>query len=278
MLTSIGFTSCLDIVEVNLGEGSPQLTVDAFITDNKNPEVILTLTQDFFDSAEPTYVSDATVTITEGDSIYQLAFEDNAYRYDGIIVSDENQDFKLNIDYDGDVYEALSTSQPFTPILDVCFLFVFEEGLFGCEGGYIAELRAYDIIGRTDYYWIRHYRNDTLVNNPENLTIAADAAFGGSGTDGFLFIPPIRTGINDFSRLYEEGEHLRVEIWSIEENTWQYLNEVVEQSSIGGPLAIVSPPTYNLRSNITHVSGDAEFPAIGMFSVSLVSQGEAIVQ
>jgi|GEM_PF-646225 len=278
MLTTLGFSSCLDVVDVDLDEGVPQLAVDAFINNQENPEVVLTLTNQYFDSSESTFVSDASVSISDGTTVYDLTFEDNAYRFNSPVVTAEGLDYKLMIEHDGNSYEALSTTQPVPPLLDDSILFEFEEAAFGIDSGYIAEIRAYDIFGRDDYYWIRYYRNDTLVNDPSNLILAKDAAFGGTGTDGFLFITPIRTGINDFTRFYQLGENVKVEIWAIEEDTWQFLSEVVEQSSIGGPLAIISPPTYNLRSNITHVSGDAELPAIGYFSASMVSKNEAVVQ
>ncbi len=270
----LGMSSCLDVVEVSLDEGVPQLHVDAFLTDIHNPEVVLSLTQEYFDASETNFVSDAQVTLSDGDTTYTLVFEDNAYRYDTPLVGEVGTTYTLNIEYDGNVYEATSITQPVTPLMDDSLTYEFEEGAFGFEGGFLAEVRAYDIEGREDYYWIRHFRNDTLILDPEALILAKDAAFGGEGTDGALFIPPIRQAVNDFTRLYSPGENLKVEIWSIEENTWQYLNEVLEQSSIGGALAIISPPTYNLRTNITRVSGDGEFPALGMFSVSKVSRNE----
>jgi len=36
-------------------------------------------------------------------------------------------------------------------------------------------------------------------------------------------------------------------------------------------LAIISAPTYNVLSNITHISGPSELDPVGIFSVSKVS-------
>ena len=49
-------SSCEDVVDVDLSDGSPQFAVDAFITNNKNPEIKLSLTQDYFDDSGADYL------------------------------------------------------------------------------------------------------------------------------------------------------------------------------------------------------------------------------
>lgn len=272
LILMAAFTSCEDVVDVELSDGESQFVVDAFITDQTNPEVKLSLTQLYFDSSETEFISDAEVTITEGGNVYELVYEDGAYTYPSPIVTGPGLDYHLEIIYGDDVYEADTRSNP-VPIIDSIGV-EFEEELFGVAEGYFAEFFARDFAGTEDFYWARYYRNDSLQNDPGDLNVIQDGAFSGNGADGLIFIPPIRQAVNDFSRRYQPGENLKVELWSIEEDVFDYLNQVIEQTSIGGPLAIISPPTYNVASNIRHISGPDELGPVGMFSVSLVTKKE----
>jgi|TARA_B110000093_G_scaffold117454_1_gene125742 hypothetical protein len=263
-------SSCEDVVDVDLSDGSPQFAVDAFITDNKNPEIKLSLTQDYFDDSGADYLEDALVFISDGiNPDYEFTFEDGAYRYPSIINLEEGVEYKLSIISGDNTYEAVSSVNP-VPSIDSIGV-EFQEGVFGFEAGYFAEFFARDIADREDFYWARYSRNDTLQNNPSDLIISQDASFSGNGADGLIFIPPIRQGINDFSRIYQSEEFIHVELWSIDETVFNYLAQVAEQTGIGGPLAIISAPTYNVLSNITLISGPSEQDPVGIFSVSKVS-------
>ncbi|MFK7756233.1 MAG: DUF4249 domain-containing protein [Flavobacteriales bacterium] len=275
-VTISAFSSCEDVVDADLSDGEPQLTVDAFITDIRNPEVRLTLTQNYFDTSETTLVDNAIVSIIEGENVYELLFIDGVYTIPEIIVTEDEAEYKLSISHEGNEYEALSMSNP-VPTLD-SIPYTFEEEIFGIEAGFFAEWYARDIAGREDYYWTRYYRNDSLQNDPSDLIVSQDASFSGSGADGLIFITPLRQSINDFGRRYQAGEEVKVELWSIDETVFNYLNQVVEQTDIGGPLAIISPPYYNVLSNITKVSGPAELDAVGMFSVSRVSTNSVVFE
>lgn len=275
-ITVSAFSSCEDVVDADLGDGAPQLAVDAFITDQSNPEVRLTLTQDYFDSSATTIVEDAEVSISANGELYELTFLDGAYTYPEVIVTETSSEFQLFISHDGNEYEAFSAANPVPPIdtIEVSF----EEEFLGVEAGFFAEWFARDIYNRDDFYWTRYYRNDSLQNDPSDLITSQNGSFSGTDNDSLLFISPIRTGINDFGRRYQPGEFIKVELWSIEESVFNYLNQVVEQTGIGGPLAIISPPNYNVLSNITKVSGPAELDAVGIFSVSRVSTSEVVFE
>lgn len=266
----VTFSSCEDVVDVDLSDGSPQFSVDAFLTDNKNPEIKLSFTKEYFDDSEAGFIEDALVSISDGvNPDFEFIYEDGAYRYPSIINFEEGIEYKLSIVNGDDIYEATSTVNPVPPIDSIGV--EFQEEFFGFEAGYFAEFFARDFANREDFYWARYSRNDTLQNDPSDLIVSQDAAFSGNGADGLVFIPPIRQGINDFSRTYQPEEFIHVELWSIEESVFEYLTQVIEQTSIGGPLAIVSAPTYNVVSNITHVSGPDVLDPVGMFSVSKVS-------
>ncbi len=266
-------SSCEDVVPVDLENGSSQLTVDAFLNDQDLPVIKLVNSKNYFDNSSIDYENDAIVSVTDGTNTFEFTYEDESYTYPEVIAFEEGVEYKLIIEVDDNVYEARSMAQPVPPIEAI--LYESEDGTFGNPDGYLAEFISFDLAGREDFYWIKHFRNDTLMSDPSSIIFSQDAAFQGNDADGLLFIPPIRQGINDFSRFYEVDEKLRVELWSINQDVYEFLNEVIEQSTNEG---ILATPSYNLRTNMTTVSGSDELGAIGNFSVSKVSSSEVIFE
>jgi len=269
ILALFSLSSCEDVVDVSLENGQSQLVVDAFLSDNSIPEIKLIQSQDYFDNSALDYADNATVSLTDGVNTFAFTFDNDSYTYPEIIDFTEGEEYTLNIELGDNVYEAKSIAQPVPPIDTI--LYEFEDQPLDTVDGFLAEFISIDIPGRTDYYWIKHARNGEFFNDPSSLIIAQDAAFRGEGSDGFLFIPPIRFGVNDFDSLYQLGEVLKVELWSINEETLDFLTEVQEQSTNEG---ILATPSYNLRTNIVTVSGSDDLGAIGNFSVSKVSSKE----
>ena len=150
----------------------------------------------------------------------------------------------------------------------------FGGGADADTGAYQIELFARDLSGREDYNWIRSYRNDTLNTDAGSINAVEEA--GSVGSDGTLFIPPVRFfRLNDFGRPYEFGETVKVQIWSINRNTFLFLNQVSNQINNGGLFAV---PPSNVRTNIESSSQEISKQAVGYFSVSMVSEVEKVIQ
>ena len=73
-------------------------------------------------------------------------------------------------------------------------------------------LRQKSLVGTGNTYFIRSFKNDTLLNSGESANIAYDAAFSpGADFDGIEFIVPIRRiGINDFDNTFQLGDKVEV--------------------------------------------------------------------
>jgi hypothetical protein len=81
------------------------------------------------------------------------------------------------------------------------------------------------------------------------------------------FIPPIRSRVTDDNDPYQVGDSLRVEIWSINEETFEFLRQVESQMLNGGLFARIPE---NVRTNITPQSPNTQ--ALGWFCVSEISR------
>jgi hypothetical protein len=274
LLFVLGFTSCEDPVEIEVENGVSQISVDAFINNLPTAQTIyLKRSKNFFDKASQTPILGATVKVVNSDGqVYSFIDADQKGEYtwiDSTIVK-EGLTYNLEVTIDGELYTSEEIANP-VPTIDSLITGPIEGGFGGNEPNdteFQLEMIVYDIPNRTDFYWVKVLRNDTLQNGPSDINVEIDAG-GSSGSDGLLFIPPARIfAINNFGRPYNAGENVKIEIHSINYNTYLFFNQVRNQINNSGLFAV---PSSNVRTNIESSSSETSKRAIGMFSISMVS-------
>lgn len=272
------FSSCEDVIDVELDESKPQLVVDAFL--NNMPEkqqIMLSVSQPYFESADIVAAEGASVVVSgpNGESYTFVETEKGIYEWtpaEGEELNEIGGTYSLAVSYGSQSYEAVTTLNPVPPIDSIHFEF-FEEEL-GTEEGYYAEFYARDLAGQDDYYWITSFLNDTLVQD-EDFSLAVNAAFGGDGGgDGFVLIPPIRFSITPDDPL-RNNSNMKVELKGISRGAWNFLSDVNSQGSGGNPFEVLfSPPEANVRTNLVNADKSSDVKAVGYFEVSSVSKAE----
>ena len=282
LLFALG-AACEDAIEVPSQFEESQLVVDAWLTNDLSPQTItLNESVDYFGGGQPPLVEDATVSVCNTTTSDCYIF---AYRANGQYVWEPGSSplgavgdqFELTIEQGGSTYRS-NTSISRTATIDSIGLEFEEESLQFQEEGFYAQLYAFDPAGRGDTYWIRAYKNDTLLNRPTEVTVVFDATFdAGADVDGTYFIPPIRFGVNPldddgFLVPYQSGDHIRCEVHSISNEAFRFLNIAAEQITNEGIFAV---PIANARGNVfDESSGDA---VLGIFNVAEVASLERMV-
>jgi len=166
------------------------------------------------------------------------------------------------------------------PVID-SLTFLFEEELGFFPNRYTAEFWARDPAGKGDTYWIKAWKNDTLLLRPSEINVAFDAGFSeGGNLDGVTFITPIRQAINPFNTdeegnflsPYLPGDTLAVEIHSISKQAFTFLNEVIIQTDRSGGFAeLFAAPASNVGTNIVNQNPNGK-KALGFFNVAAISR------
>lgn len=280
-LLATAFTSCEDSIDVDLDEGTIQLSVDAFLTNVPGEQrIVLTETTPYFDNTTQRFAAGAIVKVTDDlGKVYNFSESNQGgglYTW-GSTTPDSTMAFvgrtyTLSIDFDGSSYESSSTVSPVPPVDSVTLEFREEE--LGQEEGYYATFYAKDIPNQINYYWIRTLRNGEFYNDAEAINTSVDGAFGSNGADGFLFIIPIREfQINDSENPYEEGDKVEVELWAISDQTWAFFGELGTQLTNNG---LFATPAANIRTNIVNSNPNSDIKGVGWFSVSAISSNSAI--
>ena len=273
---SLIWSSCQEVITVELPNQEPKLIVDALIRiDTTISSTLVTVsirqTSDFFGEISPVSVDQITMSNMDnpgnntdqvldetepGSGIYQQVFSTEELARDR---------WFLQINYQGEFYVAESLMQYSVPIDQ---LTIGDGSLFS---GDVTELlvRYSDIGGREDYY-LFDYGNDDFF--------ASEDVF----YDGQQF---------EFSYFYDEqlnpGDTLTVSIMGIDRDFFNYMNLLREQSEGGfGPFAT---PAVSVRGNLINATdinnndnynnvNDPDNYALGYFAIVQEYKGFIVVE
>lgn len=273
---SLIWSSCQEVITVELPNQEPKLIVDALIRiDTTISSTLVTVsirqTSDFFGEISPVAVDQITMSNLDnpgnntdqvldetepGSGIYQQFFSTEELARDR---------WFLQINYQGEFYVAESLMQYSVPIDQ---LTIGDGSLFS---GDVTELlvRYSDIGGREDYY-LFDYGNDDFF--------ASEDVF----YDGQQF---------EFSYFYDEqfnsGDTLTVSIMGIDRDFFNYMNLLREQSEGGfGPFAT---PAVSVRGNLINATdinnndnynnvNDPDNYALGYFAIVQEYKGFIVVE
>ena len=211
----------------------------------------------------------------KGPNNVEFVFQDQSngnYSYDpksNVPLDSIGFNYRLEIIYNGELFISNSRLNP-VPMID-SLSYEFQEGELGSEEGYYVQFWATDFAGRKDYYWIRSFKNgqSTRPDNPSALILSEDAAFGGEGADGFVFIAPLRSSVTNDDEPFATGDICKVELLSLNEDAFEFLDQVTIQANNGG---LFSTPPANIRSNIKDANGNLQEKVLGVFSLSSISE------
>ncbi len=282
----IVFGACEDQISPALEEVDPVLAVDAWITNQPVEQVIrLSSTQPYFDTiASPVIGATVQISGSAGDfyTFQEDEREPGAYYWSPPVIGQGfgtvGETYQLQIDTDGQTYTSSTVLDPVPPIDSITYELT-EANTFFPET-YIAEFWAVDLPEEGNAYWIRAYRNGALLDRPDEIALAYDAGFSRGGSfNATVFAQPIRTSINpidsdgdgNFFPSYNLGDSVYVELNSISDEAFDFLNEVsIQTNRPGGFAELFANPIANVPTNITNTDPNGS-AVVGFFNVASVS-------
>lgn len=246
------FTSCLDVVEVELEEATPRVVFDASMKwqngQSANEQVIeVSRTRNFF-SDENNTVSGAEIQLTNssGDVVVFNEVSPGQYSTQDF-VAEINQDYQLDIQLDGKVYQASERFVNRTLIDSI---------VQGDDGGFTGgekEVVIYftDNVDEENFYLTR-FKTDFLAF-PE-FDLQSDQFNNGNRLSASFADEDLKT-----------GDVIEIEFYSISKAYHDFLFKLLLQTgSAGGPFQ-AQPAT--VRGNIINLNDFDDFP-FGYFSLS----------
>lgn len=280
LILLVVLSSCEDKIDLDLEDGKIQLVVDGFITNDSNIQTIrLTKSAPYFLNAETPFENNAVVKVFGPENkVFDFVSDGKGnFLYDPSTLGpldSINFNYQLEITYNGNTYQSFSVLNP-VPKID-SMTYAFEEEELGAEKGYYTQFYARDFAGRKDYYWIRPFKNGVRAYDDRTfLILSEDAAFGGEGADGFVFILPLRAAITNSEEPFELGDTSSVELLSLNAAPYQFLDQIITSSGNDG---LFATPSANFRSNILTPAGTPQDEVLGVFSLSAISKFEIVIQ
>lgn len=268
VVSSLLLFSCQEEVYLPLDQNEEGIPViEAMWTDQGiYNEVKISLSNNYYDSAEYVAISDAEVYIKveRTGRIIPFRYFDGTKTYRATNPSERarvGERYQLNVNWRGKVFQSSGTMLE-APIVDSVTWKFEEKRLFREEGYYI---KVYGKIPFTENnnYRIRVIENDTLKNQRDDYLLFDD-------TFGLRFF---EEGL-ELGYAFQEKDEVRLELYRLNKDAYDYLNQLVNLLFNDGGL--FSSPPQNPDSNIKVVSGDSE--VLGYFVVSPVLSRSVLIQ
>ena len=116
ILTIFTLTSCQDVVQIKLDQGTPLITIDGFINDMRSPQTIrLTYTDNYFSQKPNDPINGASVIVKDITSGQLYNFTDNSNgNYVFNLTSSDTlgkvgHEYELTVNHQGNIYNSKST-------------------------------------------------------------------------------------------------------------------------------------------------------------------------
>ncbi len=256
-----------------------RLVVEGSITDElKKHTVRLSKTDNYFSNKEAEYVSNATVSISDGKNLFIM--EEKLFG-SGIYETKENLKGEVGKIYtlDIEVNETLNNETHFTAssllketiTADTMVSFLYENPFIYDENDTV--ILVVCISGREpetsgDYYIIRLYRNGELLNDTiDEYSIISDISFGTDGDNIFSFF---------FYQNFAVDDTVDIEFRSISKEYYDFINGIKNIAGGTDPFGFSGPPAnpvgnikggsalgFFIASSVTRISSIVKFPEFG---------------
>ncbi len=242
-------TSCEDVIDVDLNTAEPRLVIEAninLLVDNTSESIVkLTTTAPFFENQIPE-VSNATVTITDGNGIiYPFQYTENG-KYISDLIPQQNLDYTLHIFYEGENYTATTRLKTAVPLE---FVTQRDDGGFSGED---IELKAFftDPGGIDNYYFF-----EGLSSAGNSYDALDDEFFDGNTIFGYYLIEDLA-----------QGDVVTFNLYGVDKPFYNFMFILLQQTGDASDGPFETQPA-TVRGNIVNENSPENFP-LGYFRVS----------
>lgn len=269
VISSILFTNCTEEIELDPGTYSPNIVVDATLTNEYKQHVVRLISNSMIGDYELQMITGASVSVSFNDSLIYFYEPDTlpGFYYSEIpFVGVPGNTYLLNVtDYDINSDGIIDTcsASAFMPkaltIDSVGYTYIdkWEATALQCY--------AWDP-SEKNYYNFRAWKNDTLVTDTlYEYAATDDAPFNGNYTNGITCLY-FQDEIED--EYIVDGDKLTLEIQNIDKAYYDYINSAQKEYFGYNPMFGGLPA--NVYSNISD-------NAIGIFKVYTVNKASVIV-
>jgi hypothetical protein len=272
ILFTVILFSCTEKITVTVGDTYTRLVVDGSVsTDTMAHIIILTKTADYFYNQPSPPVTNATVTLSDGDSIYTLhetaPGQSGIYKTNPSFYGKVGKTYTLQIHLaeaiNGKTDYSASSELPSVTHLDSTNAVLRTD--FGDHPHWEVRCYAREPGNEVNYYMFNLYRNGTLITDSiQDVRVSDDKLINGSYFNGAVMY---LNNDREDERL-KPGDTIQLVMSGI---TKEYMDFVQQVQAAGYNIPFFSGPPANVVGNISN-------GAVGFFTAYSNSKAKAVVR
>lgn len=198
-------SSCEKVIDVDLNSADPKTVIEANLQEGEHLfSVRVYQTKDYFSDEPTAYFDHAVVTLSDGSGEDVKLVAAGEGRYEAPVIAVAGKTYTLQVFNNGETFTASSTLPKVTELKQLSYK---EIDLPGEENNLEVYMQFEDRAGERNYYRVLVAANDTLEQDLQY--------FNDKYTDG----NDVKWSLNN---LYHPGDHLNVELRSIDEAAYEY--------------------------------------------------------
>jgi hypothetical protein len=253
-LSAAFFLACEEVIDIDLNASSPQIVIEAEITNQAGPYIVkITKSANFDDSNNFPPVPNAEVKIDDNMGNQETLTEISPGIYQtNTLQGIEGRTYTLTIQAEGKTYTAESRMPSVVPLDKI----TLDEVQFGAEKQKVPVPNYRDPYDTENYYRFVQYQNNIRVST---IFVRSDRL-----SNGNYITQPLIDRDNEFA----EGDEIKVEMQCIDQGVYEYFNSL-DQLSGNGPNTSASPanPISNIRGG-----------ALGYFSAHTLEKKTIMIE
>lgn len=257
LLSTLAFTGCQKVINVNLNDAAPRIVIEGLITDRRGPyTVTISKTADYFNASALQTVSGATVLITDNfDNLDTLKELKPGVYFTSRVRGVADRSYTLKVLSEDQQYEG-SCTLPGRVNIDSLKLVKSDISRFDFDGNrntlHLEIHCFFKDPEEKNYYRVKVFKNDSI--DTENYRLYDDQYTNGLYTE-------LRVA------RATRGDTYRIELWAIDKQTYGFyrtLGELLDVNPVFG--STQANPNNNLSNG-----------ALGYFGAGAVSSKTIII-
>ena len=237
LLVLLALSACEEVIDIDLNSSDPVLVADGAIETGETASIRLSYTSDYFDENTPVSETEAEVLLTSSSGAAEpLIHTGEGYYTGNNIIGTVGDEYTLSLKVNGNTFEG--STRLFTPssILDIK---VLEADMPGkSDDQYELEITFSNNVTEENYYLIKYFVNGSVQE--EDFSVLSHDYFA---NEEVVTYNPMRP-------LFDEGDEVQVQLFSIDEGTYTYYSQLQDISGKGPGGSTPFNPQSNLGDNI----------------------------
>lgn len=235
ILGTIIFSSCEEIIDIDLNSSNPKLVVEGQILKDSTVWIKLSYTTDYFTNENTIFEENASVVISDNDNNSEVLNYVGSGIYRGEhIIGEVGKSYSLNILTEKGDYTAISSLMPQSEIYDIIVSESEMQRPGKTEKSYSIEIKFKQNPAIEDFFLLKFFVNNKL----DSYALVDDKVFVVGDT---IQYPVIK-------KLFFKNDKVLVRVYSVDKESFKYHKQINDAASKGGKPGSSSTP-YNPASN-----------------------------